>query len=156
MSEKRIPVTGGCLCGAIRYEVTDPPFDGGYCHCKTCRKAYGGLFGVWLGFKRAGFRITKGELRFYRTSELAQRGFCETCGSPVMYAYDGSEGYGINAGSLDHPEDWPLMDGTSFGHGFVDSKVPWHTIGDELPRYPQGTKHHDAALDRADGSDQRD
>ncbi len=48
MTEKTMPVTGGCLCGAVRYEAIEPPHHAEYCHCNTCKKARGGIFAAHL------------------------------------------------------------------------------------------------------------
>jgi len=68
-SEARIPVTGGCLCGAVRYESAAPPNLVGFCHCRMCQKAYGGLFAIFADFPGDAFRFTSGEPRYYRSSE---------------------------------------------------------------------------------------
>ncbi|MEE8274940.1 MAG: GFA family protein [Alphaproteobacteria bacterium] len=75
MADKTMPITGGCLCGAIRYEATETPHDAGYCHCRTCQKAYGNVFTVGAAFPKDRFRFTRGEPRLYRSSEIAERGF---------------------------------------------------------------------------------
>ncbi len=41
------PITGGCMCGAIRYEASEPPIEVYYCHCRACRKAFGNVVGAW-------------------------------------------------------------------------------------------------------------
>ena len=128
--EPHIPVTGGCLCGAVRYESSDPPNLVGFCHCRMCQKAYGGVFAVFADFPGDAFRFTRGELRYYRSSEIATRGFCRECGSPISFQYDGSSGPAIMVGSLDHPEDWP----PTWEHSGIESKVPWYEIGDDLPQ----------------------
>ncbi len=61
MAGKTLPVTGGCLCGAIRYESTAPPNWVSYCHCRICQKAYGALFGLFAAFPEAAFRYTRGQ-----------------------------------------------------------------------------------------------
>lgn len=84
-----------------------------------------------------GFTVTKGDLRYYRATTFAKRGFCADCGSPVAFFYDGNPDVWIKIGSLDHPEDWPMTKGASWGpsaHAHVDTKVPWHEITDGLPQ----------------------
>ena len=135
MAEKHIPITGGCLCGAVRYESTEPPVNGGYCHCKMCQKASGGLFVSWLEFPPTGFRFTKGKPHFYRSSEWSQRGICSTCGSQLAFSYDDDPAVVVMIGSLDHPNDWPLTHDGWWGHAYVDEKVSWHDISDDLPQF---------------------
>jgi hypothetical protein len=50
MVNQHIPVTGGCLCGAVRYESREPPTEGYYCHCTMCRRHYGGIFAAAVRF----------------------------------------------------------------------------------------------------------
>ena len=129
-NEPRVPVTGGCLCGAIRYESTEAPNLVGFCHCRMCQKAYGNLFAVFADFPGEGFRYTRGEPTYHRSSEIATRGFCPECGTPIVFQYDGSAGPAIMVGSLDHPEDWP----PTWEHSGIESKVPWYRISDDLPQ----------------------
>ena len=132
MSDHR-KITGGCLCEAVRYEVTQPPDDDvGYCHCRMCQKALGGLFGYFVAFTGAKigetFQFTHGEPKFYRSSEWAERGFCANCGTPLVMR--DSDTIGVMIGSLDHPEDYPPE-----AHSGIESQVPWLKFDDDLPRW---------------------
>ena len=131
MDGETLPITGGCLCGAIRYQSTEPPNWVGYCHCRMCQKAYGALFGLFAVFPASGFHYTLGTPIYHRSSPYAQRGFCSDCGTPMDYLYEGSDNVGIMIGTLDHPEDWP----PDHGHNGMESAVPWHVIGDDLPQW---------------------
>ena len=137
MTSQHVPVTGGCLCGAVRYEAKDPPVQGFFCHCSTCRKSYGGLFQVTLKFNGQSFQITRGELRYYCSSDFAKRGYCAGCGSPIVFLYEGNPNVWVLVGSLDHPEDWPLTKEAPWGHSghcYVETKVSWYEITDGLPQ----------------------
>lgn len=134
MGDKTMPITGGCLCGAVRYEA-DGPFvvdDGGYCHCRMCQKAYGNGFGVFAAIRKDAFRFTRGEPKFYKSSNIAERGFCANCGSPLIFRYFDAEAVGILIGSLDHPGD--AQDAVKGGHSGIESEIPWLTVHDDLPR----------------------
>lgn len=85
--------TGGCLCGAVRYEVRGEPLQSGLCHCTTCRKLTGSSFSASANWRPDQFRMT-GELRTYE-----RRSFCPSCGSRLFYLYD--DGVEIFLGSLD-------------------------------------------------------
>ena len=135
MTEKHLPVTGGCLCGAVRYESSKPPVTGGYCHCRMCQKGSGGLFIAFVEFRPEGFRFTNGEPKLYRSSAWLQRGVCSTCGSPLVVIYDEDPAPVILIGSLDHPDDWPLTQDGWWGHAYVDEKVSWHVISDDMPQF---------------------
>ena len=130
MRDKTLPITGGCVCGAVRYEATEPPQEVDYCHCRICQKAVGNLFFAYATFGSDAFRITQGEPKFYKTSAWMKRAFCANCGTPVADRYfKGSDLWSASIGSLDHPEDWPPS-----VHGSVESQIPWLTIHDDLPR----------------------
>ena len=88
-------VTGGCLCGALRFTATGKPYRVGLCHCMDCRKHHGAPFHASAIFPQAAVVIT-GEARTFR-----DRSFCPTCGSPV-FAQIGDE-IGLNLGALDRP-----------------------------------------------------
>lgn len=148
MAMPHVPVTGGCLCGAVRYESKEAPTQGYYCHCTICRKSYGGLFSATVTFSGAGFAFTKGEPKYYRASSFAKRGFCADCGSPVAFLYEGNSNVWIKIGSLDHPEDWPMTRDASWGrsmHAHVDTKVPWYEIADGLPQSASAWSELEAA-----------
>lgn len=77
--------TGGCICGAVRFELTNDPQHTGACHCGMCRKFSGG---VYLGVEvpKADMNITKDDgLQIYTSSGWAERAFCKTCGSALFY-----------------------------------------------------------------------
>jgi hypothetical protein len=129
MNEKAEKVTGGCLCGAVRYESSEPPYNVGYCHCRMCQKALGNLFCAYAFFLTDKIRFTTGQPKFYQSSDIAERGFCPNCGTPLMFRYFGSDHYTIHVGSLDHPEEVRPNE-----HSGIESQVPWLTIHDDLPR----------------------
>ena len=137
MTIQRVPVTGGCLCGAARYESKKPPIRGYICHCTMCRRNCGGFFGATVRFPGAAFVLTKGELKPYAASRFAKRCFCSDCGAPVAYFYAGNSDVWIYVGSLDHPEDWPMTKDALWGpsaHWHTDTKIAWYTIIDGLPQ----------------------
>jgi hypothetical protein len=146
-----IEVTGGCLCGAVRYRATEPPAKGAYCHCRLCQKSYGGLFMAGLQFSRESFSFTKAKPRFFRSSKIAERGFCPDCGTPLVFRFDNDTEIWVLLGSLDRPDEWPLTKDAGWGavvHTQTDSKVPWHVISDGLPQWTGG-KFQQEALARS-------
>ena len=121
-------ITGGCLCGAIRYEADQAPFDAGYCHCRMCQKSLGNLFGAWVFFNNADFRYTTQEPEWYKSSKSVRRGFCPDCGSPITYMPEGVDFTTIWIGTLDDPSEFEPK-----GHGHAESKIPWVDIHANLP-----------------------
>jgi hypothetical protein len=127
-----MPITGGRLCGAVRYEASEEPTWVANCHCRMCQRALGGASGIFIGFKgdRIGaLQFTKGEPTYYRSSAWLERGFCGDCGSPLGIR-DGLGHNSVLIGTLDHPEEWPPND----GHSGIESRIPWNVIHDDLPQ----------------------
>lgn len=150
MADYRLPVEGGCLCGAVRFVADRAPLQGAFCHCKACRRSYGGLFQAAVQFAADGFGFTRGEPRYYRSSPSARRGFCETCGCPLVFRYDGIADLWVLIGALDRPELWPLTRGATWGpvaHYHADRRVPWHILDDGLPQW---TSDRTPFLDKAE------
>ena len=99
--------TGGCLCGALRYEATGEPRSAGHCYCADCRKASGSGFIPFMGFAAAAVRFS-GEARQVVTQSArgtdAVRNFCPICGSLVFGGErDKDDEFTLYAGSLDDP-----------------------------------------------------
>jgi len=136
MSETRY--TGGCLCGALRYEATGAPTMTGHCYCSDCRKASGSGFIPFMGF-------AAGDIRFTGTSKIfespaarggfATRNFCPKCSSLVFGGIVGeSDSFTIYAGSLDDPSLFkPKI--AIFNHGRPDWAMvpPGLTVFERMP-----------------------
>lgn len=80
-------VHGGCLCGAVRFALDLPSKWCAHCHCSMCRRAHGAGFVTWVGFEKARFHLLRGaqQLQWYDSSPGARRGFCNTCGSTMLF-----------------------------------------------------------------------
>jgi len=125
---------GGCLCGAVRYEVDEPLAPIQLCHCGQCRKAQGSAFTANIPVPTAGFRLTQGEdaLREYRASPGKRRVFCGACGSPMYSQRDAApDVLRLRVGGLD--DDTGLAVGFHIQAAF---QAPWRPIDDDLPAYP--------------------
>lgn len=126
MSEVRL--TGGCQCGAVRFAVTAQPEGVHVCHCRMCQKAVGGPFTVICPVQKTDFHVTRGEIAWFQSSALAQRGFCRDCGTPMIFDYPWAADIGVLAGAFDHPELVPPQ--VQYGN---ESRVPWYNHLNELP-----------------------
>lgn len=128
-------ITGGCLCGGVRFEV-DPPFiRAGHCHCSRCRKHSGTAVCTQGRVWRNQFRLLQGAelIRNFKTEGHASKAFCAVCGSS-LFGGDWPDGaqVSIRLGAIDgDPGIRPQF------HTFVDSKAPWDEILDDLPQYPE-------------------
>jgi len=92
MSVERVR-TGGCLCGAVRYEVRGEPYQSGICHCATCRKLTGSAFSPTANWHADQFTMS-GELKTFE-----RRSFCPSCGSRLFFLFEG--GVEVFLGTLD-------------------------------------------------------
>ncbi len=138
----KIPFTGGCLCGAIRYECSAEPILMGNCHCRDCQQATGTAFAAAILVPRNAVTIT-GDVKYYETTGdsggIVSRGFCPICGSQLFSKPPMPEFMGITAGSLDEPSEFqPVID------FYTASAQPWDYMNPELPKFaklpsPQNT-----------------
>lgn len=112
--------SGGCLCGAVTYEIGTKITETGACHCQMCRKWSGG---VYLGVQVASDKmtVTGDQLGVYTSSPWAERGFCKTCGSSLFYRVTApgphSGTYHVGLGTLNDPDGITLT-----GEIFIDKK----------------------------------
>lgn len=96
-------LTGGCLCGRVRYEATPADRDGYYCHCRMCQLAFGNTRAAFLNLRKQQLRWTSQPPKFFASSKIAQRGFCPECGTPLSFEYLDSQYMDIAVGTLDDP-----------------------------------------------------
>ena len=125
--------TGGCVCGAIRYEVSAEPIVMFNCHCRDCQKTTGGPYTPVFYVPAKAFKITKGSPRYYKTtSEMGGdniRGFCPECGSR-LFGGKSEQGQGIAASSLDDPSSYkPQFE------IFTSDAQPWDHTDPTLPKF---------------------
>jgi hypothetical protein len=122
---------GGCLCGKVRFRVTAPPLDSGYCHCRMCQRNSGAPTVAWVTFPAESFSWTAAEPGSYASSALARRSFCTTCGSYLVFKSEKSPAeVAVNTACLNFPNAFPPRK-----HVFVASQIPWFETADDLPRH---------------------
>jgi hypothetical protein len=125
-------LTGGCLCGAVRYEARGVPYQRTVCHCSICRRSTGAPMVAWFSVKLADFAFTTGQPTTYRSSTKAQRSCCPRCGTQLTFKLDAVDEVDVTVGSLDDPEAVLPQD-----HTFVDNQLSWVKLDDGLPRHAQ-------------------
>ena len=113
-------LTGGCQCGAVRYRLDAQPTGANVCHCRMCQKAGGGPFMAFGGVRLSEFVVTSGAIATFSSSDIAQRGFCAQCGTPLTYRGFNSDRVSVTLGSLDDPG--AVEPKTQLG---VESRVGW-------------------------------
>jgi hypothetical protein len=124
-------VSGGCLCGAVRYRAAGPATHPTLCHCASCRRAAGSPAVAWVTFPAASFAFERGEPAEVRTSPPVLRTFCARCGTPLTYRHEGFAGeVDVTTASLDAPAAFPPAD-----HTWWSERVPWARFDDPLPRF---------------------
>jgi hypothetical protein len=124
-------VSGSCLCGGIRYEISGPLTDVDNCHCSMCRRHHGAAFATYAKVDPENFRWLSGEhlLNVYETSPGIGWAFCRVCGSSLGIPKRGKL-CEIALGPLESdPGVRPAA------HIFVGSKAPWFEIADTLPQH---------------------
>jgi hypothetical protein len=130
--ENPISATGGCLCGAVRFEVWGKLSSVWACHCSQCRRNTGHYLAS-TNTKREFFRLVREEsLRWYQSSAKARRGFCGVCGSVLFWDGIGMDYMSISAGAIDPPTGLKLV-----GHIFTGDKSDYYEITDGLPQWKQ-------------------
>jgi hypothetical protein len=128
--DEQTDTTGGCLCGEVRYDVRGPLRGVVNCHCSMCQRLHGN-FGPHTKARKLNISITRDNgLSWFKTSDIARRGFCSNCGSGLFWEPFELDATGIIAGSLDAPSRLKTI-----GHIFVGEKSDFYEITDELPMY---------------------
>jgi hypothetical protein len=135
----KIPITGGCACGAIRYEITAEPVIMLKCHCRDCQHVTGSGYAPAFLVPADALRVTHGQLRYHLTPSIRRgkhkRGFCPDCGSRITggeFEKGESPFVGVLASSLDDPIVFkPQMD------IFVSDAQPWDQMDPAIPKFEQ-------------------
>jgi hypothetical protein len=125
--------TGGCLCGAVRYELASEPFDAGWCHCRTCQLNSGSPAMAFASVKEGDWVAKEGadRIRRVRSSSFGHRAVCGECGTPLYMRVDHQpETVDFSIATLDNPG--PVR--PTF-HIFWSSRVPWFPAEGDLPKH---------------------
>lgn len=118
-------MTGGCLCGQVRYETDAAPAWTAICYCRDCQRASGSGYVPVMGVRRGAMRIT-GETKSYEVRAArggpSTRHFCPTCGSLIFGGVEGPQDgtMSVYVGTLDDPSAWSPQIAI-----FTRSRMPW-------------------------------
>jgi hypothetical protein len=124
-------IQGGCLCGAVRYALSEKPTSSMICHCRTCRGITGAPVVAWISVDSRAFEIVKGKAKPYVSSENVLRQFCGRCGTQITYARtDEAASTDVTTASLDDPNAFPPTH-----HSWLKHDLDWIKFGDGLPTY---------------------
>ena len=113
-------LTGGCQCGAIRYRLDVAPIRANICHCRMCQKAGAAPFMAFAAVPVDKFVVGRGVITTFASSDVAERGFCSLCGTPLTYRALKTADISVTILSLDDPN--AVAPDTQLG---VESQVHW-------------------------------
>ncbi len=120
--------SGGCQCGAIRFQVRGALTDSSICHCRMCQKAFGAYYAPLVSVRGVQFSWTRGQPRYFQSSNVVRRGFCADCGTPLSYeAPDGV------AAPLTNPSACRRRSSTG-SSASCRSSIRWPTCRPVVPR----------------------
>lgn len=130
-----LPLTGGCLCGGVRFEVTEPPLGASYCHCTRCQRRTGTAASASVAVAADAVQVLSGEelVRCWQPPDGAAKCFCSECGAHLWARREGGDRLFVRFSAFDgDPGVRPQF------RQFVAYAAAWEPIPDDgLPRYPE-------------------
>jgi hypothetical protein len=127
-------LSGGCLCGAVRFEVSGEVKSVVNCHCTLCRKMNGAAFSTYAAVLDDHFELLQGEVNQHQVTDQATKTFCPRCGTPIFNMNPKYAGLKIlHFGVLDSPED--LLPAVNV---YCSSKLDWVDQLLDIPGRPDG------------------
>ena len=123
-----VRLTGGCQCGAVRYRLDVAPLRANICHCRMCQKAGAAPFMAFAAVPSSELAVTQGVIATFASSDIAERGFCQICGTPLTYRALISADISVTILSLDDPN--AVAPNIQLG---VESRVNWLAGALNLP-----------------------
>ena len=126
-------LTGGCMCGAVRFEATGESFGVAHCHCHSCRKHNGGPVVTLAGYTADQVTFSGEVRKIYESSPGVGRAFCGNCGTPLTWEGDGGDMGPIlelHISTFDNPDAL-----VPTAHSFDPERIAWFDVADNLPRY---------------------
>ncbi len=128
------PISGGCLCGGVRYEVTGKLRNIITCHCEQCRRS-SGHFVAATACRREHFKLVRQDsLQWFNAVLGHRRGFCNVCGSSLFFEETGGPRVSIAAGTLDAPQGLRIE-----AQIFTAEAGDYYALDPQVPSSPQGT-----------------
>ena len=131
-----LPITGGCACGAVRYECTAEPIMAVNCHCRDCQRASGSAYASGMLVPEHAFRFTKGAPKYHPgvadSGRNVARGFCAECGTHILAKTSALPGALVmKVGTFDDPK---IFDGPQMVIFTID-KQPFHHVPPGVPTF---------------------
>lgn len=132
MTHEPTKVTGGCLCGSVRYEAEVYLHNGYICHCTICQRSTGQPAEITVLIKAGTLKYLKDEPKYYVSSDDGKRGFCGHCGSRIVWQASRLKDdwlTNITVGTLDRPAEARVT-----RHIYADTQLPWYRVCEDLPK----------------------
>ena len=127
-------ITGGCVCGAVRYQVNGPLRPVIACHCEQCRR-FSGHFVAATATRKQHFQwLQDSGLKWYSYLSGYRQGFCAVCGSSLFFEDENGERISIAAGSLDEPQGLVIA-----AHIFAAEQGDYYALCEDVPVSQDGT-----------------
>ncbi len=142
-------LTGGCLCGEVRYRCEAEPLWVCHCHCEKCRRHSGAALGTFVGFPAGTVRWLGREPTRFRSSSDVERSFCPECGSSIGFhrVHETS----LSLGSFDLPSELPVASMWA-GHVFYKDRIVWFDTADGWERHAEFPPGRSEELHRLRGT----
>lgn len=131
--------TGHCLCGGVQFSARGEPQSVGHCCCRMCQTSVGAVGISWATYPGTGVGISGDTLRWYRSSDKAERGFCSRCGASVAWRKLDGKVIDLTVALFDEPNELP----PSFTI-WASKKPRWLKLDEHLPQHPTQPKTEDA------------
>ena len=137
MQGKPAKVSGGCLCGNIRYEAEAFLQNGYLCHCTVCQRSTGQPAEITVLIKAGSLTYLKGDPKYYQSSDFGKRAFCADCGSRLAWqAINLQDDWQTNltVGCLDN-----AIDALMTCRIYADTQLPWYHACENLTKFTEAT-----------------
>lgn len=138
MNNDGLKKTGSCLCGDVTFDVIGPLRDIVMCHCTQCQKSSGHHFAATAADNEMLHIRDNGGLTWYKSSDHAERGFCNKCGCSLFWRMPSLEQTSILIGSFDEDLDIPIS-----RHYFVADRKHYYTLEPDIPQFETYPKDAD-------------
>ena len=130
MKDKIRTLSASCLCNGVSMKITGEFRPVINCHCIQCTKTHGN-FAAYTSVLESNIEYkSKKTLKWYKSSKIAKRGFCKTCGASIFFKRYGSKGVSISAGLFRNPSKLKTK-----SHIYIKNKRDYYEVKDDLPKF---------------------
>jgi len=125
---------GGCLCGDVRYKISETPLATGICHCISCRRGAGAESVAWAVCSIAAFKFTHSTPAIFESSKDVSRTFCRRCGTSLTYQ-NSPDSIDVTLATLDDPEKL-----SPAKEVWAESRISWNALHGDIPIHLKGSE----------------